>query len=120
MKTVDFRWPPERIKAFCEKETDWIFEIPDDVSAEDLAELYRRQVTSPARYNAVIAEIAGHANTPVETLDEMLTAFGDDEEITSALATNPSTPVAVLRILKGSRFESVRTHAEQSLERLKT
>lgn len=114
MKVVNLDWAPELIKEFCEKESEWVLSIPGDWSADRLEALYRRQVDSSTCSPGLVAEIVGHANTPVRVLEEAANLFGQNEEVASAIASNPITPISVLRELEKSEFESVREHCRRN------
>lgn len=117
MKTVDYRWWPEQIAAFCERESYWILEIATNAEGEELAELCGRHAAGPARYNPFISKIAEHANAPAHVLLEILAAFSGDGEFASAPATKRNTPRPVLEVLTRSPFKPVREHAELNLRR---
>jgi hypothetical protein len=99
--------------AFCDREEDWVLSIPEHVAAKELAELYARHAAW--RRSPLMSEIAGHPNTPAETLADILAAFADSLQVASALATNPRASVAILEALRNSPFESAREHAEGNL-----
>ena len=113
VKTVNYRWAPETMIAFCEKEDSWVLEIPADVPGEELAELYRRH--APWRSSPLLSEIADHKNTPAETLADILANFADEMDVASSLATNSNAPTEILEALENSPFETAREHAEGNL-----
>lgn len=114
---VDLNWPPDKLKEFCQKNDNWILQLDVGMTSADVEALYRRQLTIPAPYEGVIAEIAGDERTPRWALEDVLVRFLGSVEVMASLATNGAVSEDVLRRLLVHDHPTVREHAEHSLQR---
>jgi hypothetical protein len=115
LRVVDLSWSPERIKDFCENNSDWILQLGPEITATDLERLYRRHLAVTTPYLGVIAEIAGDERTPDWILNDIASRFWVDVEVMAYLATNKSASNELLRRLLDHEHSSVREHAEALL-----
>ena len=116
-RLVDLDWPPDKIKEFCENNDNWILQLSPQMTPDGVSALYRRQLTVPAPYEGLIAEIAGDERTPQWVIENVCTRFASSVEVMASLATNPAVSEETLHRLLSHEHPSVREHAEQTLRR---
>lgn len=116
VKKVDLSWTPEAICAFCEKQDNWVLVLPDETSPAEIESLYRRQIRASRCYTGLIAEIAGHRNTPAAVRRDLFRRFRANVQVVAALATNPRLPARQLAQLARAADESVAEHARLRLK----
>jgi hypothetical protein len=117
---IDLTCSPEQIRDYCERNDNWVVCLDAEMTSDDLAALYKRQVSISRPYEGLIAEIAGDPRTPRTVLEEILVRFRHSHEVMGSLATNETLADELVLALAEHEHPIVREHAGLLIQKRRT